>query len=305
MGTAILDQRAAEKNQPKFLASLSDEERRLYNRIPDKIGFVGNPMFSLSWAEEKLFGPDVQEIEIPQWRPLPESTKKAEIRDRGFGKGVLTPEEEKTLFLRYNYARYRLCGLVAAQQRRKSTKRARQMLVWYKRTGKARADLVRANLALVVAMAKRIKISGAEFSEVVSEGNMALLRSVEKFDVSRGRKFSTYACRAILISFFRLTRQVNRYRQHYLHLEPDSDSEQEDYRKQRNGRHRQDSVDDLWQVLGSNSAWLTRQERRIINEEYFWGQTPDGIGRSVGLTGERIRQIKKKALKKLRAALSG
>ena len=46
---------------------------------------------------------------------------------------------------------------------------------------------------------------------MVSEGNMALLRSVEKFDCARGFKFSTYSCRAILKAFSRVAMRVSRY----------------------------------------------------------------------------------------------
>ena len=62
-------------------------------------------------------------------------------------------------------------------------------------------------------MAKRTRMGDVDFGELVSEGNMALLRAVEKFDIGRGFKFSTYACRAILKAFSRIAMKTNRYRQ--------------------------------------------------------------------------------------------
>jgi DNA-directed RNA polymerase specialized sigma subunit len=47
-------------------------------------------------------------------------------------------------------------------------------------------------------MAKRTRLGDVDFAEIVSEGNMALMRAVDKFNVDKGFKFSTYACRAIL-----------------------------------------------------------------------------------------------------------
>src|SRR6185503_10060244 len=54
-------------------------------------------------------------------------------------------------------------------------------------------EIARANLRLVVSIAKRHVTPDQNFFELVSDGNISLLRAVEKFDYSRGFKFSTYA----------------------------------------------------------------------------------------------------------------
>ena len=59
-------------------------------------------------------------------------------------------------------------------------------------------QIIRSNLRLVVSIAKRHVGPSNNFFELVSDGNMSLIRAVEKFDYSRGNKFSTYASWAIM-----------------------------------------------------------------------------------------------------------
>jgi RNA polymerase sigma factor (sigma-70 family) len=306
MNTATENTRATDTLPTSFTENLTEQELRTYQRIPEEMDHVDNPLFSTPKAEQRLFGDGAMDVDVPVWTSYPEEV--TDISKAPKRKTSLTGDEEVELFLRYNYACYRLGKLIKAQNRRRSLGRARQMIHWFKRVMRTRAALASANMALVLAMAKRTRIPNVEFSELISEGNMALLRSIEKFDVARGFKFSTYACRAILKSFNRLATKTGRYRQ-YFPTEYDPEMERSDYDERKHEMQRDDSVESLRDIISQNRARLTETERLIVMERFALGRdgekgrTLAQVGKMVGLTNERVRQIQNHALDKLRDAL--
>jgi RNA polymerase primary sigma factor len=74
------------------------------------------------------------------------------------------------------------------------SKEAERELRWVAKDGqRAKSHLLGANLRLVVSLAKRYTGRGMQFLDLIQEGNLGLIRAVEKFDYTKGFKFSTYA----------------------------------------------------------------------------------------------------------------
>jgi len=295
---------AARRSRGKGLR-LTRRQRECYERIPKDVQAVRHPCFDDPDVKNRFFGEGAPTIKRPPWTLFPEVPDDV---GRMPHRTALSKDDEVRLFLRYNYARYHLQELIDKQSRRPSKPRALAMLEWHDRTRELRSDLVDANMSLVMAMAKRTRIPNVDFSELVSEGNMALLRAIEKFDVSRGFKFSTYACRAILKSFNRMASKTGRYRTRF-GTSYDPDLEQSDYDVRKHEMQRASAAEDLREVVDKNRANLTSVERTIVIERFGLGSTGKGktlaqVGNLLGLSNERVRQIQKGALPKIREALN-
>ncbi len=117
---------------------------------------------------------------------------------------LLTREQEVHLFRKFNYLKYRAARL----RQQLSLSHPKSSLMdeierLYDAAVAVKNQIVQANLRLVVSIAKRHVRQTEEFFSLVSDGNMSLIRAAEKFDFSRGNKFSTYASWAIMKNFAR------------------------------------------------------------------------------------------------------
>ena len=228
---------------------------------------------------------------------------------------VLSAAEEKCLFQAFNYCRYRVMKLIRAFRGQRLTQVAtRELLDWHGRSREMRGEIARLNISLVLAMARRARISGVELSDLVCEGNVALLRCVDKFDVARGFKFSTYACRAILSAFTRIATKNSRHRQQFP-VAFDTSIERSDFLDRKRAEIEEHTITSLRSALDENKAELSDVEQQVIearfalknetatNPREIKGMTLEEVGDLLGVSKERVRQIQNKALSKLREVL--
>jgi RNA polymerase primary sigma factor len=272
---------------------------------------------------------------------------------------LLTAEEEVNLAKRIEaglYAEHKL------ETEKRLTKQLRAELEAVAEDGRrAKAHMLEANLRLVVSVAKKYSDRGLSLLDVVQEGNLGLIRAVEKFDYTKGYKFSTYAMwwirQAIQRGFADSARtirlpvhvlemlsklsRVERDMHQRLGREPTPeelaieldrtpDQIEELLRTSRQpisldstiGEDGETSIGDLIEDIDAPEAGelvdrqlmadqlrhaldaLTPREATIMSMRFglYDGNphTLDEIGKALGLTRERIRQLEKQSLSKLR-----
>jgi RNA polymerase primary sigma factor/RNA polymerase sigma factor len=219
---------------------------------------------------------------------------------------LLTRKQEMHLFRKVNYLKYKAGRLRAkldpARPKRRLMDQIEQL---YDETVTTKNQIIRANLRLVVSIAKRHVGPMQNFFELVSDGNMSLMRAVEKFDYARGNKFSTYASWAVMKNFARTIpdehRRRDRFRTSYAELFSATEDDRPDpFEEEAAQTQRETQVEKILQRLDE-------REQRIIVRRFGLrrGQEPltlKQVGAELGVTKERIRQIEARALSKLRQA---
>jgi RNA polymerase sigma factor (sigma-70 family) len=216
---------------------------------------------------------------------------------------LLTREQEMHLFRKMNFLKWK------AQQLRNKLDPARAKTTELDAIEQLQEDalavknqIIRANLRLVVSIAKRHVGPSNNFFELVSDGNMSLIRAVEKFDYSRGNKFSTYASWAIMKNFARTIPEENYRRDRFVTghdemFDAAADNRIDEHEYESAQKRNEEAVRGM---LGH----LDERERRIMISRYGINgtaeKTLEQLGRELGITKERVRQIESRAQEKLR-----
>ena len=215
---------------------------------------------------------------------------------------LLTPQGEQYLFRRMNYYRYRAnCVRASISSKRPSMKKVHEFKRLVASAEEARSQIVEANLRLVCAIAHKMSNSSQDFDEYVSEGNLILVNAVDKFDFSRGFRFSTYATHAVQRHLYRVMQRRQRRRSREF-ASPD-----EILRDQVPTRDQDAPLDEriAQQLIDRFDDCLDQRERTIIEERFGLNgrgssaETLKAVADKVGLSKERVRQLQIRAIEKL------
>ena len=299
------------------MAQRFDQTRtRIYRIINDlnaarimelPLDYIGNEQFARLCSEkkEREILRALPENDPPARKPRVPSGLPAYLASL-YEVPLLTREQESHLFRKMNYLKYKASMLRAQLDLNRPTSRLmRQIEKLYDESVATKTQIVCANLRLVVSIAKRYVRPTQDFFELVSDGNMSLLRAVDKFDFSRGNKFSTYATWAIMKNFARTFHDANRHRDRFRTSHSEMFSYTEDVRadqyEQESAQIQRESQ--VERILGR----LDERERQIVTARFglIRGHEPltlTQVGAAMGVTKERIRQIQARAMSKLREA---
>jgi len=268
------------------------------------LDFIPNPLFARASMEKSFMAPmpgndvPLKKTRLPAGLP-PYLASLYEVP-------LLTREQEAHLFRKFNYLKYK------ATKRRSELDLARaksslmdEIESLYDQAVALKNQIVRANLRLVVSIAKRHVGQGDNFFELVSDGNMSLIRAVEKFDFARGNKFSTYASWAIMKNFARTIPDEHRHRDRFRTSHSEMFYSPEEHRSDQYEQEIAQSQRES--QIGKILERLDEREQKIIISRFGLDhghepQTLKEVGAEMGVTKERIRQIEARALTKLRIA---
>lgn len=268
------------------------------------LDFIPNPRFSRRGADKACLGP----------YPEGESEPRKVRRPSGlppylaslYEMPLLTPQQEVYLFRKYNYLKYKAAKLrdrLSAEAPKASLMDEIERL--HEQAVSTKNQIARANLRLVVSIAKRHVGPDQNFFELVSDGNMSLLRAIEKFDFARGNKFSTYASWAIMKNFARTIPGEYKYRDRFRTSSEELFSTAHETRS--NPRVEESAQSRREQQIERILRRLDEREQRIIIDRFgldhaLEPQTLKEVGATLGVTKERVRQLEARALNKLRLA---
>lgn len=288
---AIAARRLGRPRSEAYRVVLDDRARRLTAR---KARFIDDPLYHDTAAAD-LIAALVCQDELPspgcpEDRRVPADLP-SHLRDL-YRTPLLTVGRERALFLQFNYHKF-----LFAQARRRfdpAVARGRDLAKLEQHLADAtrvKNDIVAANLRLVVSVAKRHVRPGLPLPELMSEGNITLMRAVEGFDVQRGNRFSTYATLALMKGF---ARSVPAMRSaaviggaEKLAALPDRSG---------CGLARFADREHVRYLLST----LTERERHVLALQFGLDDNRSEVGLTVGLSRQRLREIEASALAKLR-----
>jgi RNA polymerase sigma factor (sigma-70 family) len=265
---------------------------------------IYHPSFDDASLEGEILGdmPDREAFEAHRHSAHPPKDAPAELASL-YENPLLTREQEQHLFRKMNFLKYKAARLRdeidPGRARIQELDRIEHLL---DEAAIVKRLLIKCNMRLVYSIAKRHVNPVDNLFELVSDGNVSLIRAVEKFDFSRGNKFSTYASWAIMKNFARSIPEEKHHRERNLTGHDDLFEGSADSRSIEHEcvAAQEQKVHQVNRLL----AYLEPRERQIIRmrhglDNHSEGMTLEEIGQQNGITKERVRQLYVRALNKL------
>ena len=216
---------------------------------------------------------------------------------------LLTAEGERVLFRGMNFYKH-----IANQQRVTVPRKRRKAIALetfkelLNRAEYLRQQIVRSNLRLVVSIARKYAHNQQQLEEMICEGNIILMKAVDKFDYALGYRFSTYVTHSVQRHLFRYMKKRQRIRK--------TEVDFPDLRAYENlGMEAEEDVlrnatEAANNLMNSMEEVLDEREQFLIRERFGFTnggktRTLKSLAGDMGICKERVRQLLNKALVKL------
>jgi RNA polymerase primary sigma factor len=283
-------------------------EVRAHRLLKEPVAYINTPDFEKVDKEtnSKMLGdmPELESYQMAQAKLMAQNHAGVPIELLPlYATPLLTKEQEQHLFRKMNYLKHlarELQKTIDPDKARASDMDRLEELM--KQSQKVKDQLINANMRLVASIAKKHARPTDNFFELLSDGNLSLIKAVEKFDYSRGNKFSTYASWAIMKNYARSLPDEKTKRDRFLTgtdeiFDGVADSRSDEQRELITAASKKQQVHDLLDRLDD-------RERRIMQLRYGIngerGLTLEQVGQREGITKERVRQIEARGLLKLK-----
>lgn len=204
-----------------------------------------------------------------------------------------------------------------------SREKERELLIKAKNGDlKAQNEILTANIRFVFNIARTDKGNGAAISDLISEGNLGLIKAMQKFDLSKDVKFISYAVwwvRNAMQEFIKKRQASLNFEKEDKTLStplvsngvPDSEDEWVERREVMLSNEEDEAKQELYKnqrrIIDALMSKLQGREKKIVIEYYGIdgkkSKNLEELGKELGITKERVRQIKQVALNKLRSEI--
>lgn len=293
------------------LASLSYSELRglTRQRLRQEIDFIGNERFGSAREGKRIFAATLGLAERQSALGI------AAIRRSGVDLPIhlgrlceaplLKPEQERMLFERMNYLRQQAAIHRSVLNPDRPSRHRLELIELYVALADWHRDrIVEANLRLVFSIVKKFVNPNNTFDELLSDGIVALMRGVEKFDFDRGFRFSTYATQVVRRNAYRTVVLNQQERQKV--IGGLQDMEIDIGEEERSSAISEQRWHELRSRLSVMLGDLDRREKFIIRARFSLGShrrvhTLQSLADRLGVSKERVRQLERRAMDKLRA----
>jgi RNA polymerase primary sigma factor len=279
-------------------------EVRAKELVRTPVDYIYNADFDLPAKEAEIVGdmPGLAEFESKRAGKSPPKDVPPQMAHL-YEWPLLNKEQEQHVFRKMNFLKHKLhkfqesldptrtrvADLLRIDDLREEIKQCRDVLI-------------SCNQRLVYSQAKMRLAPGDSIDDLWSDGNMSLMRAVEKFDYGRGNKFSTYATWAIMKNFARSIPDARTHQQRYMTgydelFEAKADVRTDEQEVLAAADAAKARVARLLDHLDARTREVIRMRTGLDGSEEM---TLEQIGQHFGITKERVRQINVRGMKQLR-----